>query len=164
MEEGEEEMIGINDLNELHQVNEVNEPNGESGHKEKNIPVQIEEKKEEIKESKKKEITPTNLIETKKLIEQKEYFESQINTELNNINNNNLIEEIGNEEEFEDGQDLQDLLMNCEEYESEEQAEEKKEEKTEEQKEEKIEDNKEQKEEQKKEEQKKEEQKSLFKT
>ena len=66
MEEGEEEMIGINDLNELHQVNEVNEPNGESGHKEKNIPVQIEEKKEEIKESKKKEITPTNLIETKK--------------------------------------------------------------------------------------------------
>ena len=97
--------------------------------------------------------------ENEKLIEQKEYFESQINTELNNINNNNLIEEIGNEEEFEDGQDLQDLLMNCEEYESEEQAEEKKEEKTEEQKEEKIEDNKEQKKEEQKEEQKKEEQK-----
>ena len=92
--------------------------------------------------------------ENEKLIEQKEYFESQINTELNNINNNNLIEEIGNEEEFEDGQDLQDLLMNCEEYESEEQAEEKKEEKTEEQKEEKIEDNKEQKKEEQKEEQK----------
>ena len=80
--------------------------------------------------------------ENEKLIEQKEYFESQINTELNNINNNNLIEEIGNEEEFEDGQDLQDLLMNCEEYESEEQAEEKKEEKTEEQKEEKKEEDK----------------------
>ena len=93
MEEGEEEMIGINDLNELHQVNEVNEPNGESGHKEKNIPVQIEEKKEEIKESKKKEITPTNLIETKKEKEEKEKKEEMI---IDNSSNQNMKEELLN--------------------------------------------------------------------
>jgi hypothetical protein len=78
--------------------------------------------------------------ENEKLIEQKEYFENKINSELNNINcydsnNNNttkeentseninlLIEENKNEEEEESGsgKDLQNLLMNCEEYESEE--------------------------------------------
>ena len=77
--------------------------------------------------------------ENEKLIEQKEYIEHQINSELNNIeennmtdnsynnleamiNNDKLIEEYRNEEEeLESGKDLQNLLMNCEEVESEEQ-------------------------------------------
>ena len=84
--------------------------------------------------------------ENEKLIEQKEYFENKINSELNfyennnsikeesnfesKSNNDNLIEENKNEEEeeLESGKDLQNLLMNCEEYESEEYEEEKKEE------------------------------------
>ena len=84
--------------------------------------------------------------ENEKLIEQKEYFENKINSELNNINfnnnnndennlenvlnneNDNLIEVNKNEEEeSERSKDLQNLLMNCEEYESEEQIDEKKE-------------------------------------
>ena len=91
--------------------------------------------KQEIKEIK---------LENEKLIEQNEYFENKINSELNNLNfdenndtgnnsgnnledimnNSNLIEENKNEEEegeLKSGKDLQDLLMNCEEYESEEQ-------------------------------------------
>ena len=93
--------------------------------------------KEEIKSLRK---------ENKKLIEQKEYFEGQINNELNNINNNiiennnenNLdnilnnndsIEEKGNEEEeVESCKNLENLIMNCEEAETEETPEEKKEE------------------------------------
>ena len=93
--------------------------------------------KEEIKSLKK---------ENEKLIEQKEYFEGQINNELNNINNNiiennndnNLenilnnndsIEEKGNEEEeIESCKNLENLIMNCEEAETEEAQDEKKEE------------------------------------
>ncbi len=90
--------------------------------------------KEEIKSLRK---------ENEKLIEQKEYFEGQINNELNNINNNenNLdnilnnndsIEEKGNEEEeIESCKNLENLIMNCEENETEEAPEENKEEKIE---------------------------------
>ena len=88
-------------------------------------------------------------LENEKLIEQKDYFENKINSDLNNINfygSNNIIKEENNseninslidenkneeEEELESGKDLQNLLMNCEEYESEEP----------EQKEEKLEEN-----------------------
>ena len=77
-------------------------------------------------------------LENEKLIEQKDYFENKINSDLNNINfygSNNIIKEENNseninslidenkneeEEELESGKDLQNLLMNCEEYESEE--------------------------------------------
>ena len=77
--------------------------------------------------------------ENEKLIEQKEYFEGQINNELNNINNNenilnnnDLIEEKGNEEEeIESCKNLENLIMNCEENETEEAPEENKEEKIE---------------------------------
>ena len=64
-----------------------------------------------------------------------EYFENKINSELNNINfdnndENNLIELNKNEDdESNKSKDLQDLLMNCEEYESEEQIDEQKEQK-----------------------------------
>ena len=86
--------------------------------------------KEEIKSLRK---------ENEKLIEQKEYFEGQINNELNNINNNenilnnnDLIEEKGNEEEeIERCKNLENLIMNCEENETEEAPEENKEEKIE---------------------------------
>ena len=86
--------------------------------------------KEEIKSLRK---------ENEKLIEQKEYFEGQINNELNNINNNenilnnnDLIEEKGNEEEeIESCKNLENLIMNCEENETEEAPEENKEEKIE---------------------------------
>ena len=90
--------------------------------------------KEEIKSLRK---------ENEKLIEQKEYFEGQINNELNNINNNEnnldnilnnnyLIEEKGNEEEeIESCKNLENLIMNCEENETEEAPEENKEEKIE---------------------------------
>ena len=82
--------------------------------------------KEEIKSLRK---------ENEKLIEQKEYFEGQINNELNNINNNennDLIEEEGNEEEeIESCKNLENLIMNCEENETEEAPEENKEEKIE---------------------------------
>lgn len=94
--------------------------------------------KEEIKSLRK---------ENEKLIEQKEYFENQINTELNNINhdgnnnennlenilnNNNLIEENRNEEEeLESSKNLENLIMNCEEVETEEAPDEKNEEKIE---------------------------------
>ena len=74
--------------------------------------------------------------ENEKLIEQKEYFENKINSELNNINfnnnndENNLIELNQNEEDESDkSKDLENLLMNCEEYESEEQIDEQKEQK-----------------------------------
>ena len=88
-------------------------------------------------------------LENEKLIEQKDHFENKINLDLNNINcygSNNIIKEENNseninslidenkneeEEELESGKDLQNLLMNCEEYESEEP----------EQKEEKLEEN-----------------------
>ena len=88
-------------------------------------------------------------LENEKLIEQKDHFENKINSDLNNINcygSNNIIKEENNseninslidenkneeEEELESGKDLQNLLMNCEEYESEEP----------EQKEEKLEEN-----------------------
>lgn len=86
--------------------------------------------KEEIKSLRK---------ENEKLIEQKEYFEGQINNELNNINNNenilnnnDSIEEKGNEEEeIESCKNLENLIMNCEENETEEAPEENKEEKIE---------------------------------
>ena len=86
--------------------------------------------KEEIKSLRK---------ENEKLIEQKEYFEGQINNELNNINNNenilnnnDLIEEKGNEEEeIESCKNLENLIMNCEENETEEAPEDNKEEKIE---------------------------------
>ena len=83
--------------------------------------------KEEIKSLRK---------ENEKLIEQKEYFEGQINNELNNINNNenilnnnDLIEEKGNEEEeIESCKNLENLIMNCKENETKEAPEENKEE------------------------------------
>ena len=93
----EEEMI--NEVNELHEVNE--EPNGEmeSGHKEKNLPLQIGEKEniETKKDIKNLDMNIVNPIEEKKSKKEKEDFMmDSLNKQNMEQNMNSMKEEILN--------------------------------------------------------------------
>ena len=89
----EEEMI--NEVNELHEVNE--EPNGEmeSGHKEKNLPLQIGEKEniETKKDIKNLDMNIVNPIEEKKSKKEKEDFMMDSLNKQNMEQNMNLMKE-----------------------------------------------------------------------
>ena len=93
----EEEMI--NEVNELHEVNE--EPNGEmeSGHKEKNLPLQIGEKEniETKKDIKNLDMNIVNPIEEKKSKKEKEDFMmDSLNKQNMEQNMNSMKEELLN--------------------------------------------------------------------